>query len=64
MTELNNFVGGNFIKVDGQCKKLKDWAQINNDYGLRKSNCNTKVLLIFEDGSKKKVENLSNISNC
>ena len=61
--KLDSFTDTEWITVNGECKKLKNWTFHSQDYCVR-GNCDPEVLLIFEDGTKEYAKNIPELKNC
>lgn len=64
MIDLDKKLGGNYIKINGTCKRVNDWSFISKRYCKRGIDCDTTLILFFEDGSKHESDNIENLENC
>ena len=64
MTRLDDFIDGNYLEIDGECRKLKSWTHISDNYCARHGDCDIKLRLAFEDGTVKKLHSPVQISSC
>lgn len=58
MTRLEDFIDGNYLQIDGECKKLESWTHISDNYCARLGDCDLKLRLSFKDGSVKNLTRL------
>lgn len=61
--QLNDFTDTKRVEVEGECKKISTWAFENPSYCVP-GECEPKLTLIFEDGTKKKAKELPKRENC